>query len=61
MAPGDKFLAVLVLLFMGGIGLVLEGASLLWLVLCLPLVLAIAFVGFAVWAADRFFKGLRLW
>lgn len=61
MAPGDKLLAALVLLFMAGLGLSLEGAGVLWLVLCLPMVIAIVFVGFAVWAADRFFKGLRLW
>lgn len=56
MAPGDKLLAVLVLLFMTGI--IMGGW---WLVLCLPLVFVLVFVGFAVWAADRFFKGLRLW
>lgn len=56
MATGDKLLAVLVLLFMTG---VIMGGW--WLVLCLPLAFAITFVGLAVYAADRFFKGLRLW
>lgn len=56
MAPGDKLIAILVILF--GAGLVIGGWGYL---LCAPLVLAIVFVGFAVWAADRFFKGLRLW
>lgn len=56
MAPGDKLLAVLVILFCAG--LALGGWGYL---LCVPLVFVILFVGFAVWAADRFFKGLKLW
>lgn len=56
MAPGDKLLAVLVLLFMTGI--IMGGW---WLVLCVPLVLVIAFVVIACVAADRLFRGIRLW
>lgn len=56
MAPGDKLLAVLVLMFMTGI--IMGGW---WWLLCVPLVLVIAFVVIACVAADRLFRGIRLW
>lgn len=60
MTRAELFIAVLAVAFIAGIaGAVIDTAA--WLVLCAPFVAFALFAGAFIYAANRFFEGLRLW